>query len=419
MQKKIKTFFVSVTSHHLFKNSALVFIGSTAANFSGWLYHLFVGRILGPEKYSELSSLFAIFYILNVFTSVVQISLLKFFSVLKARNEYGEAHTLFWSATKKIAIAEVIGIAVLFPLAPFLSAYLHIDSYVYFFMIYVIFATSTIAVPAGAALQGFQQFMPLTLVSNIGMALRLVTGIAGAFFGVGWTLIANIITNIGSFAVYFFPLRFLFRSKVKSMTMSKKDAFGYGVPVLLTTLGITVLNSQDVLLVKHYFTSYDAGIYASLSVLGKIIFYASSAVGYVLFPLVAQRKELKEEFGRSVLLGLIAVGSMSLVITVLYFLFPSTVILPLGSAFAGAAPYLGLFGIFVTFYTMATLLLTTLLAMSATGIWMITMTVAALQYVLIVLYHGSLFEVTYVNVITSVILFLSLLLYYRYATKKS
>lgn len=419
MQKRIKTLFFAVTSHHLFKNSALVFVGSTTANFSGWLYHLFVGRILGPEKYSELSSLFAIFYILNVFTSVVQISLLKFFSVYKARNDYGQANTLFWMATKKITIASVVGIIVLFPFVPFFSAYLQIDSYVYFFLIYVIFATSTITVPGGAALQGFQQFMPLTLVSNIGMLLRLISGIIGAFFGVGWTLIANIITNIGSYAVYFFPLRFLFHTKAKKLTISKKDALSYGVPVLLTTLGLTVLNSQDVLLVKHYFTSYDAGIYASLSVLGKIIFYASSAVGYVLFPLVAQRKELQADFGRSVKVGLIAVGSMSCMITVAYFLFPSMVVFPLGPAFAGAAPYLGWFGIFVTFYTLATLLLTTLLAMGATKIWVITMIVAILQYVFIALYHASLFEITYVNIITSVILFLSLLIYYRYATKKT
>ena len=196
-------------------------MGSTTANFSGWLYHLFVGRILG-RKIFELSSLFAIFYILNVFTSVVQISLLKFFSVYKARNDYGQANTLFWMATKKITIASVVGIIVLFPFVPFFSAYLQIDSYVYFFLIYVIFATSTITVPGGAALQGFQQFMPLTLVSNIGMLLRLISGIIGAFFGVGWTLIANIITNIGSYAVYFFPLRFLFHTKDKKLTISKR-----------------------------------------------------------------------------------------------------------------------------------------------------------------------------------------------------
>lgn len=394
-------------------------MGSTVANFSGWLYHLFVGRILGPEKYSELSSLFAIFYILNVLTGVIQISLVKFFSVMKAREEYGQANVLFWIATKKIAVAGVIGLVISSLFAPFLASYLHIDSYFYFFLIYIIFATSTITVPSGAALQGFQRFLSLTVISNIGMALRLITGVVGAFFGVGWTLIANILSNIGSFAISFIPLRFLFRYTTKPLVIGKSDAIGFGVPVLLTTLGITVLNSQDVLLVKHYFSSYDAGIYASLSVLGKIIFYASSAVGAVLFPLVAERKELKSDYGKSVRFGLIAVGIMSLIITVIYFVFPSLIILPFGSAFTQAAPYLGWFGIFVTFYTMATLLLTTLLALGMTQIWFMTITVAALQYGLIYFYHASLTQVIYVNIITAVLLFFGLLSYYYYGAKKT
>ncbi len=419
MRKKIKSFILSITSHHLFKNSALVFVGSTAANFSGWLYHLFVGRILGPERYAELSALLAIFYILNVITGVLQVSLVKFFSVLKARGDYGQANALFWKTTKRVAIAEVIAMFGLYPLAPFLSGYLHISSYGYFLLVYIIFATSTITVAGGAALQGFQRFMPLAALSNVGMFLRLITGIAGAFFGVGWTMIANIASNIGTYAFYFLSLRFLFAHKAKPITITRQQAIGYGIPVLLTTLGTTVINSQDILLVKHYFASYDAGIYASLSVLGKIIFYASSAVGFVLFPLVAERKELRSDFRRSVFLGLAAVGAMSFAITIVYFLFPDIVVLPLGPAFTGAAPYLGWFGIFVTFYTMATLLIQTLLAMGATRIWLITMTAAFIQYLLITLYHATLYEITYVNTLVAIVLCCSLLIYYRYATKNS
>lgn len=417
--KKIKSLVLSITSHDLFRNSALIFAGSTVANFSGWLYHLFVGRILGPEKYAELSALFALFYILNVLTGVVQMVLVKFFSVLKARGDYGQAKALFWRVTKLVTIAEVVGVAVLFPFTPFLSGYLHIDSYGYFLLVYLIFASTTITVAGGAALQGFQRFMPLTIIANIGMALRLVTGIISAFFGVGWTLVANVASNIGTYAFYFLHLRFLFRHKAKSVTITKREAVGYGIPVLLTTLGLTVLNSQDVLLVKHYFPSFDAGIYASLSVLGKIIFYASSAVGFVLFPLVAERKELRSDFRRSVVLGVVAVGIMSFALTVVYFIFPSIIISPFGPAFVGAAPYLGWFGIFVTFYTMANLLIYTLLAMGATKIWLITISLALVQYLMIVTYHGTLYEITYVNILVAAMLCFSLFAYYRYATKST
>ncbi len=403
----------------MFKNSALVFAGSTVANFSGWLYHLFVGRILGPERYAELSALFALFNVLNVITGVIQIVLVKFFSILKARNDYGQANALFWKITKQVFASEIVGLVLLYPFIPFLSEYLRIPTYGYFLLIYLVFASSTITVAGGAVLQGFQRFLPLTIVSNVGMGLRLILGVAGAFFGVLWTLIANIGSNFGAYIAFFLSLRFLFHHKKKHITITVKDTVGYGLPVLFTTLGITIMNSQDVLLVKHYFSSFDAGIYSSLSVLGKIVFYASSAVGYVLFPLVAERKELKADFRRSVALGLMAVGVMSSCITMIYFLFPSIVVLPLGPSFVGAGPYLGWFGVFVTLYTIATLLIQTLLAMGATKIWIITLIVAAIQYVLIGYRHATLYDITFVNIFIALILCGSLFIYYRYETAHS
>ncbi len=150
----------SFFSHGLIRSSAIVFIGSTVANFSGWLYHIVVGRILGPDQYAELSALFALFFILNIFSGVIQTVLMRFFSMLKARQSYGEAVSLYWKSTKIIALSEVVGLFVVLPLIPSVSLFLHISNYWYFVWVYLIFATTTVTVVNNAALQGFQRFIP-------------------------------------------------------------------------------------------------------------------------------------------------------------------------------------------------------------------------------------------------------------------
>ncbi|MCL4359702.1 hypothetical protein M1555_00405 [Patescibacteria group bacterium] len=405
--------------HTLIKNSSIVFIGSIFANFGAWLYHLAVGRILGPAKYSELAALFALFYILSVPSGVLQTIMVKFFSVLKARNANGEAKQLLLRSVRLIFLLECAGLVIALPLIPLVAGYLHMRSRVYFIWLYLIFAVSTISIINSAAIRAFQFFTASSIIGNISIFLRLFIAIPAAFFGVGWTLVGNVVSSVLSYLTTFIPLRFLFRAKQERLSLTKHEAFHYSWPVLLTTFGITLIYSQDILLVKHYFPSREAGIYSALSVLGKAVFYASSAVEFVIFPLVAERTELKASHGKVVWLGLLAVGFVSSAITVLYFLIPGIVVLPFGPAFRPAAPYLGLFGIFISFYTLANLLNSIQLAAGNTFIWILTVGSAVAQAVCISLFHQTLYEVVYVDIAVGAALFLSLLMSYTYAKIKA
>ena len=52
----------------------------------------------------------------------------------------------------------------------------------------------------------------------------------------------------------------------------------------------------DVILVKHYFSADEAGHYAALSQLGKIIIFGTGAIASVMFPLVVERFEKHEMY---------------------------------------------------------------------------------------------------------------------------
>lgn len=411
---KIKNFI----AHPLLRNSIVVFAGSMGANIAGWLYHLLVGRILGTERYGELAALLSLFYILNVPSSVLQTVMVKFFSVMKAQKDEGQAKRLIQVATSKILLFEGIGMLFIFFLSPYIASFLHIESSSYIIWLYLILATFMVAIVNGSAIQGFQLFTAFSVLTTVGMLLRLVFGVAFAFFGVGWTLISNILSNIVSYSLTFLPLRFFVKIIAKPLTINRQKAVGFSVPTFVTMLGMTLLYSQDVLLVKHYFTSHEAGIYASLSVLGKVIFFASAAVGFVLFPVLSERKASGKTHKHIVAMGLLLIGSGCFVLTVLYYMLPQLIILAFGKAFEGATPYLGSFAIFMSLISLTSIMITVLLAIDKTNVWILTFVFSVVQLILISLFHDTIAHVIGVNIAVSVALFSSLLLYYAYGKTK-
>lgn len=409
----------NILMHPVVKSSATVFAGSMAANLAGWLYHLFVGRILGAEAYGELAALLSLFYIVNVPSSVIQTVFVKYFSTLKAKRAHRQAKWLIRVATEKMVLLEGIGLIAVSLLSGAVASFLRIQSAWYVVWLYLIFATFLVSIVNASALQGFQLFTASSVLTSLGMALRLVVGVPLASFGVGWVLVGNIFSNILNYGFSFIPLRFFARVKEEALTLNRRDVTGFSLPALMTVLGTTLLFSQDVLFVKHYFSAFEAGIYASLSVLGKVLFYATGAVSFVLFPVVAERNVMGRGHLRLVFSGLVIIATICLGLSAVYFALPQLVVIAFGHTFSGALPYMGRFAIFMSFFSLSSILAQILLAVERMSVWIIAASFAVAQAVLLAWFHDSLSQVILVNILVSAGLFFSLLLYYGYGTTKA
>ncbi len=392
--------------------------GAMAANVSAYLYHLIVGRILGPVAYGELAALLALFFILNVPSSVLQTISVKFFSSLRARNEHGQIRTLFVKTTFVTLALEGIFLVLLMPFFRIISEFLQIKDSSYLFYLYLTVSVYMVSIVPMSVLQAYQKFPEVAVFTNIGMFIRLVLSVFAAQFGVGLTLIANLISNCLSYIGYFFPLKFIFRYTASPLLLSKKAVAKYSIPAFVATLCITLLYSIDVVLVKHFFDPHQAGIYSSLSVLGKVIFFASNAVGFVVFPMIAERRELKKKIDGLVIVALSFVGGVSGVLTILYFIFPSFVVRILfGNAFDEAIPFLGFFGIFLSFFSLSSILSNIYLAIGNTKFSFFMLLASVTQILGIFIFHETLLQVIMINSVITGVLFVSLLLYYPYGKR--
>jgi O-antigen/teichoic acid export membrane protein len=194
-----------------------------------------------------------------------------------------------------------------------------------------------------------------------------------------------------------------------------KSFYKYSIPVLIQAFALTSFFTIDVILVKHFFSPFDAGIYAALSTLGKIVFFASSPITAVMFPIVSGRYTKGEKYKKILLASIGATVLISFGVVFLYFLFPNIAIGALyGKSYLSASSNLVWMGLFIAFYTVSYLLTNFFLSIGKTNIVYVPLIAAILQISGIWIWHNSLLGVIQISLTIMVMVCLTLLGYLRY-----
>ena len=93
--------------------------------------------------------------------------------------------------------------------------------------------------------------------------------------------------------------------------------FGEGMQAVLYFVGQVILSNLDILLVKHFFLPSEAGIYAAIALVGRVVFMLSWSVVSSMFPVSASHAHRQR--GRSVLYtGLLLVGAVTVAAAVFW-----------------------------------------------------------------------------------------------------
>lgn len=404
-----------IHSDSLARSSAIVFAGTMGANVLAYLYHLVMGRLLGPGGYGELSSLLSLLYIFTVPLLVAQMVIVKFVSGFKAHGEVGQSKSLFIKSTKLFVFSGIIGLPVAFIAAPWVTSFLHLSNPLLVILLYLLLLFSLLTMGATGILTGYQKFVWVSIMGIAAILVKLVLSIPFVAWGVLGVVIASVLSAILLYGLYFIPLRFLFSVRRKPTTLTWRAALGFTGPTLLTQLGITSLYSFDIILVRHFFDAKAAGLYAALAILGKIIFYASSAVPTVLFPLASERTAKGVRTGKLVLTAAAIVALISGVITAAYFLAPRFIIgLLFGNAYTGGEELLGRFAVFLTLFSVGNLVALASLAVGKTKIWVIPVLAAVIQIIGISAFHATIAQVIQIDIGVTAFFALGSLAFYLY-----
>lgn len=408
----IKNFF----ANPLIAGSSVFFVGTMVANFGNYLYHLLMGRMLGPKDYGTLTSLISLAYLLSIFSSTLLTTIIKFVTRYKAKRQFGKIYNLFWQLKKWFLFLGIFILTLFFLFREKITEFLNIGDSFLVILVGLWMILGFLAFVNEGILRGFLKFNFLSFNTVFSTFLKLI--LAVVFVKLGFSVVgalgAILLASLLSYLISFLPLRFLWQYKNGKEEINWKEFFSYSAPVLLATLGLTSLYSSDVILVKHLFPAYEAGLYASLAVLGKIVFFASGVVPAVMFPLVSERFENGKNYRSFFKQSFLIVGGVSLSMTALYYSLPKLMInLLYGPLYLTAAPLLGIFAVFIALYSECNLLINFFLSVGKTRLVVLPVLAALSQVILISFFHQSLFQVIVVSVGVCALLLGALLLFLR------
>lgn len=413
--KKIYLFGKKTISHPLFTGSFFMVVGSNFSNFLAYIYHLVFGRILGPSNYGELSSLLALLGLIATLFSFLGIVVVKFVSSA-GKEELGVVVSWFEKIGKAFGVLVFFFVLILSPkIAQFMRMETRLVALLapalLFFLLGLLYRS---------ILQGLLKFKESVFVGIADILIRLILGLLLVYLGYS-VLGALAAIVIGGLVSLIFGLHFIKKLDIPKSGRKFRQTnrvVSYSVPVILTTISSQSLLSTDLVLVKHFFNPHLAGIYASLSTLGKIIFYAVAPVSGVMFPMVSKRHAEKRNYKKIFYFSLLLTLAGSFFIVLIYFFLPSLAVSILfGNKFIEGAPYLFLFGLFVMLYSVSSVFLSMFLSINKTKVVLLPIVFALLQAVGIWFFHSSIEEVIKISLVSVAGLLLSLMLYYAYEEK--
>lgn len=408
--KKILT----LAGHPLFAGSFIMIFGSNAVSFLNYLYHLIMGRLLGPASYGELASLISLTGLFGIIPASITLVIIK--QVSSAENEKEKRALTAWFKKKIFVFSAIFSILILL-LTPLFGSFLKISNLLYFVLVAVFSFFTLQASLNRSILQGLLKFKEMVFSLLAENSLKLLISILLVYLGfqVGGAMLGFVISSaLGLYlTIYYLKEKNSFKKSADLKSIIK-----FAIPVALQSFAVTSLYSSDLILVKHFFPSYEAGLYAALSNLGKIIFFGAGPISAVMFPLVSQRKAKGEKYKKIFMYSFLGTLSLASGVLALYWLFPELAInLLYGRLYLGGSGLLIWFGIFMSLFTLSTLFISYSLSLGRSSIVILPLIAAAAQIIFIWFFHKTLMEVIFISIIVTALLLLTLLIYSTYGKR--
>ncbi len=399
--------FRRLADSQLVRGGIFVFIANNTANFGNFLYSLFMGRFLGPEAYGNLGALMSLLVIFSVPLGILSLLVVKLISSYWGRKDYAKIISLSEFLTPRLFGTGII-VFLLFVLStPLLARFLNIDTYLPSFIMASYFILSFPAAYNRSVLIGALQF-PYSALNGfveIGSKLLISVILVMLNFGLIGALLGPLIGSIAGYLLTIVELKIIFRNiKKDSNIPSIKSVLTPAIPVLFAYLSLMVFFTMDIILVRHFFSAADAGLYTALSNTGRIIYYAIGPIITVMFPVISSRASKGISYILPLFGTLVITLAFSSVGIFAYFLFPKFIISILfGNQYLDIVPFMGIFAFYITIYSINSILTNFLLSVSYYKPIYPLFLAALSQSIFIFFFHENLNTVIWVNIFTSVL----------------
>jgi O-antigen/teichoic acid export membrane protein len=398
----------------LVNNGMIMFISGTVASIFNYVYQVYMGRALGPEAYGVFGALFAIFYLIGIISSTLGTSTTQFVSRFVGEGK----HIGFFikgSLKRMILLGSVISLIFLVFSREWMGLMKLSDIWPILILILILFL-SWITPILNGSLQALKKFNALGFTNMSNTFFKLIFGIAfvvagfgvsGALFGVAAGSILGLILS------YVFLKPYIIPNNPHEPDFRFSSFYLYSFPVMVAMIGSSIPSNLDVIMANYFFSPADAGIYTSVSVLGKIVFYFSGAVGTVMFPAIVEKYIRKENTKGILKKSILYAGALSGCLELIYILFPQIVVTIFGNKYINAIDLVAPYGLAMFFVSIIAILLSYHLAIKNMGYIACFSAFTIIEVALLFVFNSSMSDMIDVLAIVNFI-FLALSIVYTF-----
>jgi O-antigen/teichoic acid export membrane protein len=171
-------------------------------------------------------------------------------------------------------------------------------------------------------------------------------------------------------------------------------------------VGQVLINNVDILMVKHFFPPRDAGVYAAIALVGRVLYFASWSVVSAMFPISAGAKE-SERDKSVILIPLLAVTAISVAFVLVLRIFPDFILKSVfGSEFHGEQilPLLSMYATAAAAYALSAVLMAYEMSRKIANTAWLQLVFSGFVMLGIAIFHDSLRHVVTVQQVLGVLL---------------
>jgi O-antigen/teichoic acid export membrane protein len=384
-------------------------IASLIGGGCNYLYQLFMGRMLGPEDFGIFGSLFAISYMIYIFSQTIQTSGAKFISTYNCEGNFNKISFFIKGLLIRMLVLGSFLYLLFLLLSGYIAAFLKIDTITPIIILGSIFIFSSLLPVNLGLLQGLEKFGLLGLNTIINFASKLFIGVflVSIGLGVNGALLAVV---LGFVIALIFSLKivnkYLIKQNGKNESVHFKDLYLYSIPTMIAMLCLSIPANIDVIIVKHFFKADAAGIYAAATVLGKIIIFATNGVTLVTFPIMSRLFEEKKDTRKLLHQSLLYAGIISGIAAFGYWFLPHLIVeLLFGIEFIKTVPILQWYGVAMLFFSLVIVLIRYNLAVKDSKYVVLLLTFTIAEVILWWFYNDSITNIVMILVYVNIILF--------------
>ncbi|OGH17080.1 MAG: hypothetical protein A3C22_02085, partial [Candidatus Levybacteria bacterium RIFCSPHIGHO2_02_FULL_37_10] len=336
-------------------SGGLLIGASIAANFLNFIFNAYLGRVLDLANFGLLSLVSSFLYFTQVPFSALGSSVNYRTGFLEGR--FGdETARMFrsWIRKKSLFLALII-CGLWLALSPVLVNYFSVESLFPFLVFAPVWIFGMIAAIDRGFLSGKLMFGSLAIVALVEPVSKLVA----TYVFVKSDLLPFVYTAIPIAIIFSFLASAAF-SNIGKKTSGHKAYEVYRFPKkfflasVLSGLSTITFLSLDIILAKHYLAPEDAGRYALISLVGKMIYFMGGLTAQFITPLISRnegaKKSSKETFSRILFstcllsfIGFIAFGLFGFITAPLLF----------GQKALSIISYLPLFGVAMLYFSIS------------------------------------------------------------------